>query len=47
MATATQITSLRRMVNDVADPQQYTDADLSTRIDEAASLEQAASVIWR
>lgn len=47
MATATQVTSLRRMVDDVAAPQQYDDNELSTRIDEAASLEQAASVIWR
>lgn len=47
MATADQILALRRMVNDTADPHDYTDLDLNARLDAGLSPEAIASVIWR
>lgn len=47
MATPDQITSLRRLIADTATPFEYSDEDLSARLDAGLSPEAIASTIWR
>lgn len=46
MADAQQILALRQLVDDVDAPQMFTDEYLSAVIDAAASMDEAAVVVW-
>ena len=46
MATTTQISSLRLLINQPDNVSPYTDVELNTIIDELGDLEIAASNIW-
>lgn len=42
------ITRLRRLINDLSDPPEYSDADLSAYLDEfVGDVNKAAAAIWR
>lgn len=47
MATVAAIASLRRLINDSGDVVAYSDVELSSRLDAAASASSLAAEIWR
>lgn len=46
MASPEQITALRQLVDDVDEPRMFTDEYLGSVIDAAASMDEAAVVVW-
>jgi hypothetical protein len=47
MATVESIASLRRLIDDVAAPQTYTDEYLNARLDANENPEAIAAALWR